>query len=60
MSVKKTKALIAELREVEKKLAAVGDLNKSEIIGEACERLADLEKIADYYHGLSELLLSGW
>ena len=58
--VKKTKDLIAELREVEKKLAAVGDLGKSEVIGEACERLHDLEKIAEYYHDLAEILLSGW
>lgn len=55
MATKKTKLIVAELRMIAKTLCS--DYCR-EILEEAAERLEDTDKIARYYHKVSEVLLN--
>lgn len=54
MSTKKTKLIVAELRVIAKTLASE---YCAQVLEEAAERLEDTDKIARYYHKVSEVLL---
>ena len=55
MPIKKTKLIVAELKMIAKTLCS--DYCR-EILEEAAERLEDTDKIARYYHKVSEVLLN--
>lgn len=54
MSTKKTKLIVAELRVIAKTLESE---YCAQVLEEAAERLEDTDKIARYYHKVSEVLL---
>ena len=54
MPIKKTKLIVAELRVIAKTLASE---YCAQVLEEAAERLEDTDKIARYYHRVSEVLL---
>lgn len=55
MATKKTKLIVAELKMIAKTL---DNEYCREVLEEAAERLEDTDKIARYYHRVSEVLLN--